>query len=145
VLGDVDSGGQRDEAGAPGRDRRFRPGTADERITDLQSVVIEIERSIGETQETARAGAEALRTEMTGEIRRLDEKIEAAEADRQAERQRGFVADARVIPVVVLGVVLTAIPDELAEVPVLGCLVAVAAMISALVVAAYVVRDARRT
>src|SRR5450631_2441291 len=32
VLGDVDSGGLRDEAGAPGRDRRFRPGTADERI-----------------------------------------------------------------------------------------------------------------
>jgi len=39
---------------------------------------------------------------MTAEIRRLEETIAAAEADRQEERQRGFVADARVIPVVVL-------------------------------------------
>jgi len=67
-------------------------------------MIIDIDRSIGETQEMPGPRSRPAH-EMTAEIRRLEETIAAAEADRQEERQRGFVADARVIPVVVLGVI----------------------------------------
>jgi hypothetical protein len=138
-----DSGVGLDKAGMTGRSRVFNPGTADERIAALQEAIISLDRAVAETQQIARDQVEALRAELAAELRRVEDRITAAEADRQAERKRGYVADARVIPVIVLGVVLTAIPDELAEVRVIGYLAAAAGALLAVAVAVLVVRDAR--
>lgn len=91
-----------------------------QKIDALRRQILELWEELSRAQQQARAGTEALRTELMRDLAALRADHHAVIQQHEQEKRQDAQIDARGLPLVALGIVLTGVPDGLAARPWIG-------------------------